>query len=59
MATNTGKNTRKGAVKERTQFPHPNNPNHFLKRNRETGQIMSGKKDDYKGVAHEIDKRRK
>lgn len=59
MAKNTGENHRNGSVDNRTQFEHPSNSEHSLKRDTETGQIMSGKEGDYKGVAHEVDERRK
>lgn len=58
MAKNTGENHRVGSVKDRTQFEHPSNSDHSLKRDAETGEIMSGKEGDYKGVAHEKHKRR-
>ncbi|CAM3984051.1 hypothetical protein PSAR109036_02815 [Psychrobacter arenosus] len=58
MAKNTGRSTRKGSVNNRTQMIHPSNPAHSLKRDASTGQFMSGMKGSYKGVAHEVDKRR-
>lgn len=59
MATNTGKNSRKGSVKDRSQFPTPSG--HEAKRDEKTGQIMDVKSDKkpFKGVAKEPDKRRK
>ncbi len=59
MAKNTGHTYRKGSVDNRTQLKHPSNPNFSIKRNATTGEFMSVKKGDYKGVAHEIDDRRK
>ncbi len=59
MARNTGNGTRKGSVINRTQIKHPSNSEHSLKRNASTGQFMSGMKGVYKGVAQEVDDRRK
>lgn len=59
MATNTGDNYRNGSVKDRTQLEHPKDPDLSIKRNTDTGQFMSVKQGDYKGVAHEKDGRRK
>ncbi len=59
MAKNTGKGSRKGSIKDRTQFETPSG-NH-AKRDTETGQIMDVKTSDdtkFKGVAEEPDKRR-
>ncbi len=59
MATNTGKGSRKGAVKDRTQFETPSGDN--AKRNTDNGEIMDVKTTDktpFKGVAKEPDKRR-
>ena len=59
MAKNTGEGYRKGSVNDRTQNKAPNgNP---IKRDADNGQIIDQKttKGDYKGVAHEPDKRRK
>ncbi len=60
MATNTGKGSRKGTVKDRTQFETPSG--HNAKRDVKTGEIMDVKEADkkpFKGVAKEPDKRRK
>ena len=59
MAKNTGNGTRKGSVTGRTQIKHPSNPEHSIKRDANTGQFMSGMKGLYKGVAQEVDDRRK
>lgn len=59
MAKNTGENYRKGSVKDRTQLQHPQNSNLFIKRDTETGKFMSVKENPYKGVAQEVDNRRK
>ena len=59
MAKNTGNGTRKGSVTGRTQIKHPSNPEHSIKRNADTGKFMSGMKGVYKGVAQEVDDRRK
>jgi hypothetical protein len=59
MARNTGKNTRKGSVKDRTQFQGPNGE--WIKRDAESGKFMDVKEDEkpFKGVAKEDDDRRK
>ena len=51
MAKNTGKNTRKGAVKDRTQFYNETTQT-YLKRGPD-GKFMSGKSSPYKGVTTE------
>ena len=59
MATNTGKGSRKGAVKDRTQFETESGNN--AKRDSKTGKIMDVKTSDkqpFKGVAKEKDDRR-
>jgi hypothetical protein len=65
MAKNTGKGSRKGAVKGRTQVKNPRTK-HFTKRNEQSGSKKRGKftdvKEDrkpFKGVAREPDKRRR
>jgi hypothetical protein len=65
MASNTGKGSRKGAVKGRTQTENPKTGD-WVKRNQEPGspdkgEFMGNKKDGqpFKGVAKEPDKRRK
>ena len=54
MATNTGKNSRKGAVKQRTQVLNPAT-GQYVKRDKATGQFMAVKKDGtpYKGISKE------
>ena len=59
MATNTGKNSRKGSVSDRTQFETPSG--NYAKRDTETGQIVDVKTTDetpHKGVAKEPDGRK-
>jgi hypothetical protein len=59
MAKNTGKGSRKGAVKERTQFETPGG--NYAKRDTESGEIMDVKATEeapFKGVAKESDDRR-
>jgi len=51
MAKNTGNNTRKGAVKDRTQFFNDQTKT-YLKRGAD-GKFMSGKPTPYKGVSKE------
>jgi hypothetical protein len=65
MATNTGKGSRKGTVKNRTQTENPLTGG-FTKRNEESGSSHKGEfmdvKEDgkpFKGVAQEPDQRRK
>ncbi len=58
MATNTGKGTRKGAVKGRSQTQNPKT-GQYVKRNAEDGKFMAAKNEPYKGVAQEPDGRRK
>lgn len=54
MATNTGDNYRKGAVKGRTQTYNPQN-NSYIKRDSETGRFIDVKSDNkpFKGVTKE------
>ena len=52
MAVNTNNNTRKGAVKKRSQY-YNEDKNTYLKRDRETGRFISGKSTPYKGVSKE------
>ncbi len=54
MAKNTGNNTRKGAVKDRTQYFNEKT-NTYLKRGPD-GKFMSGKPTPYKGVTSESKK---
>ncbi|MER0468117.1 hypothetical protein ABR330_15880 [Bacillus cabrialesii subsp. cabrialesii] len=54
MAGNTGKNYRKGAVKQRSQFKGPNG--NFIKRDSKTGRFMDQKTSPagkFKGVRTE------
>ena len=51
MAKNTGNNTRKGAIKDRTQL-YNEKTNTYLKRGPD-GRFMSGKSTPYKGVTSE------
>lgn len=57
MATNTGKGSRRGAVKARTQFQHDNGD--WQKRNERDGTFMERKDSPgpFKGVAKEPDGR--
>jgi len=59
MATNTGKNSRNGSVKDRTQIQNPQN-GLWIKRDRDNGQFIQQKKDGepFKGIAKEKDHRR-
>jgi len=59
MAKNTSKGSRKGTVKDRTQFETP--ADQYAKRDTDTGQIMDVKTSEdepFKGVAKEPDERR-
>lgn len=59
MAKNTGKGSRKGSVKDRTQFETP--ADKYAKRDTDTGQIIDVKTSEetpFKGVAKEPDERR-
>ena len=61
MAKNTGENHRQGSVIDKSQFKNPST-GLWQKRDRDNGQIQSVKVSNgepYKGVAKEIDKRRK
>lgn len=51
MAKNTGKGSRRGAVKNRSEFKHPNGT--YVKRDTETGRIMNVSKNPHKGVRDE------
>ena len=59
MATNTGKGSRTGSVKDRTQTQTPQG--NYVKRDTESGKFMDQKTTGgaFKGVAKEPDKRRK
>lgn len=52
MAVNTNNNTRKGAVKKRSQYYNEAKKT-YLKRDKETGRFISGKSTPYKGVSKE------
>ena len=59
MAKNTGQGSRKGAVKDRSQFK--TRAGEYAKRDDESGEIADVKTSDrkpFKGVAKEPDKRR-
>lgn len=53
MAKNTGDGYRIGAVRDRSQFQHPNG--HWIKRDDESGRIMDvkGEGTPFKGVRRE------
>ncbi|MEF2074310.1 hypothetical protein [Consotaella aegiceratis] len=57
MATNTGKDYRKGSVRDRTQMERGDGT--FQKRDEDTGEFMEVKQTDgkFKGVAKEPDGR--
>lgn len=56
MATNTGEDFRRGAVRDRSQTYNPHNET-WVKRDKETGQFMDVKKDaPFKGVRKENNK---
>tara|TARA_B110000208_G_scaffold83971_1_gene106577 strand:+ start:1594 stop:1773 length:180 start_codon:yes stop_codon:yes gene_type:complete len=58
MAGNTGKNSRNGAVKQRTQVYNPKTDS-YVKRNTKTGRFVSSKKSTkYKGVTDEKKKKK-
>ena len=54
MASNTGKDSRKGTVSKRTQVYNPST-GHYVKRDSETGRFMDVKSDGkpFKGVVKE------
>ena len=52
MAKNTKNNTRKGAVKDRTQVLNPKTKL-YIKRDKTTGKFISAKATPYKGVSKE------
>lgn len=59
MAKNTGNDSRIGSVKDRTQVYNPANDT-FVKRDTTTGQFIGVKTETpFKGVAKEVDNRRK
>jgi len=59
MATNTGKGSRIGSVRSRSQVSNPLNKN-FTERNDKTGRFTRQKEDGkpFKGVAKEPDRRK-
>lgn len=52
MAKNTGDNTRKGAVKDRTQCFNEKT-GQYIKRDATTGKFLSSSNNMYKGVTNE------
>jgi len=50
MAKNTGRGSRIGAVKGRSEFPHNGQ---WFKRDATTGRILNGSPDQHKGVRNE------
>jgi hypothetical protein len=52
MAVNTGKGTRVGAVKDRAQFQNEKT-GQWVKRDTETGKILSSSSNKYKGIKEE------
>ena len=52
MAKNTDNNTRKGAVKDRSQVLNPKTKL-YVKRDKTTGKFISAKATPYKGVRKE------
>ena len=55
MATNTGKNSRTGVVKGRTQLLNPAT-GHYIKRDTNTGKFLDVKQDGsaFKGIRKEV-----
>ena len=51
MAKNTGEGHRNGAVKQRSEFQHPNGT--YVKRDTTTGRIMNVSDKPHKGVRNE------
>lgn len=60
MATNTGKESRKGSVKQRSQLNLDPKGGKFVKRDLESGKFVDIKDDNkpFKGIAKEPDRRR-
>ncbi len=60
MAKNTGEGFRRGSVDNRTQTYNPKTET-FVKRDTDSGQFVGVKRDGdpFKGVAREVDHRRK
>lgn len=60
MAKNTGKDTRKGSVQDRTELNLDPKKGKYVKRDVTTGEFIDIKEDEkpFKGVAKEPDKRR-
>jgi len=52
MARNTNCNTRKGAVRDRTQVLNPKTKL-YIKRDKKTGKFISAKVTPYKGITKE------
>ena len=50
MAKNTGKGSRKGAVKARSEFKHNGQ---WFKRDTQSGRILNGSPKEHKGVRNE------
>ena len=61
MAKNTGKDFRRGSVRDRSQLELDKKNGTFVKRDLSTGEFADVKEDHkpFKGVAKEPDKRRK
>jgi len=61
MATNTGKDFRKGSVKDRSQLNLDQKKGKFVKRDLSSGEFSDLKEDNkpFKGIAKEPDKRSK
>jgi hypothetical protein len=57
MATNTGKDFRRGSVSDRSQTFNPKTEQ-YVKRNDNSGRFMAVKDDPFKGVAREPDGRK-
>ncbi len=51
MAKNTGKGYRRGAVRDRSEFRHPNGT--YVKRDSETGRFLNVSNTPHKGVRDE------
>lgn len=51
MAKNTGSGSRRGSVRNRSEFKHPNGT--WVKRDTETGRIMNVSDHAHKGVRNE------
>ena len=51
MAKNTGRGYRRGPVKDRSEFRHPNGT--YIKRDTGTGRFLNVSKNPHKGVRNE------